>query len=301
MREIYKNGDSITAKFSKSSHFNSRAGTLYKIRMQSTYRALEDHAKVARWGKDVSPTNLTEKQLKGFVQARLHAGLAPRTIQNEVSHIRRALAGVGRKEFAEIVCENKKIGVPSASRIGIGKVVKENVLVRAREAAKPDTLALLNLQRSLGLRIREAVCATSSLKVWLKALEAENHVITITLGTKGGRIRDVYVRPDNISSVKEAIRACLVISKGKDRLVDSSTLKNAVEKHTDRLARIGITGENSSHSLRRAFAMDQFRFYQSQGYDDKTALIRVSRDLGHGDGRGRWVYNNYLRATLESE
>ena len=33
--------------------------------------------------------------------------------------------------------------------------------------------------------------------------------------------------------------------------------------------------------------------------DDKTALSTLSRDLGHGDGRGRWVFNCYLRATLE--
>ena len=299
MREIYKIGDSISAKFSKSSHFQSRAGTLYKTRMQSTYKNLEAYAKAARWGKNVSPENLTEKQIRGYVQYRIDAGIAPRTIQNEVSHLRRSLCGVGRVDFAQIICRNSAIGVPSASRIGTGLVIDAEVFSLAREKSSDDTRALLDIQRVLGLRIREAVSSAASLKVWGKALENENSVLTVRDGTKGGKLRDVYIRPDNIEPVKNAITACLRVLEAQGRLVDSPNLKSALETHTDRLARVGICAENSSHGLRRAFAMDQFKYYLTQGYQEKMALSRVSRDLGHGDGRGRWVYNNYLRSTLE--
>lgn len=301
MREIYKNGDSIAAKFSQASHFKNRAGTLYKIRMQSTYKNLEMHAKASRWGKNVTPENITEKQIRGYVQGRIDAGIAARTIQNEISHLRRSLEGVGRSEFAKINCKNSAIGVPGASRIGTGRVIDNQILASAREKSRYDTRALLDLQRCLGLRIREAVVSGVSLKIWLKSIENGNVILTVTDGTKGGRLRDVYIRPDNVEPLKNAISACLGVLSIQGKLVESPSLKSAMETHSDRLARVGIKGASSSHSLRRAFAMDQFLFYQRQGHDEKKALSLTSRDLGHGDSRGRWVFNNYLRATLESE
>lgn len=300
MREIYRSSDSISAKFSKSSHFKSRAGTLYKTRMQTTYRNLESHAKKSRWGS-VDPASITEKQIRGFVKARIEAGTSARTVQNEMTHLRRALEGVGRTEFAQVACANSAIGVPSASRIGTGKVIDESVLANAREQAPADTKALIDLQRSLGLRVREAVRCDASLKEWGKALDAGQQSIVVRDGTKGGKIRTVFIRPDNIETVRDAIRDAQAVVKGQGRLVVSANLTAALEQHTDRLARIGIEGENSSHSLRRAFALDQFVFYQAQGLGDKEALVRVSHDLGHGPSRGRWVYNNYLRGTLEKE
>lgn len=301
MSDIFKNSDSISAKFSKSSNRNGRASTTYKVRMQTTYKNLESHAKKARWGKDVSPITITEKQLKGYVASRIDAGIAARTIQNEISHIRRSLEAVGRTEFAQVTCANEKIGVPSASRIGTGKIVDEAVFSRAREDLAPESRALLDLQRCLGLRVKEVISSGHSLREWSKALSSGNHILTVRDGTKGGRLRDVYIRPDNVEAVRNAVADCLAVLQKQDKLVDSPNLRAALETHTDRLARAGISGENSSHSLRRAFALDQFKFYQCQGYDDKKALALTSRDLGHGDGRGRWVFNNYIRASVEQK
>ena len=299
MREIFKGSDSIAAKFSKASHFNGRSGKMYNVRMQTTYNHLESHAKTARWGKKVDPSNITEKQIRGFIQSRMDAGVSARTVQNEMSHLRRSLEGVGRNEFAQVTLKNSEIGVPSASRIGSGRIVDAEVLKEARENARTDTKALLDLQRSMGLRIREVVSSGASLKKWEHSLNAGNHVLTVTDGTKGGRLRDVYIRPDNVDAVKNAISACLEVVKVQGKLVDSPNLKAAMETHTDRLAKLGIKGEDSSHSLRRAFAMDQFKYYLGNGCAEKQALSLVSRDLGHGDGRGRWVYNNYLKTSME--
>ena len=301
MSDIFKNSDSISAKFSKCSNRNGKASTTYKVRMQTTYKNLESHAKKARWGKDVSPVNITEKQLKGYIAGRADAGIGPRTLQNEMSHLRRSLEAVGRVEFAQVICSNKNIGVPSASRIGTGKIVDEAIFSVAREKLAQESRALVDLQRCLGLRIKEVICSGQSLKEWSRALNSGNHVLTVRDGTKGGRLRDIYIRPDNVDKVKTAIAECLDVLHRQGKLVDSPNLRAALETHTDRLARAGISGDNSSHSLRRAFAMDQYRFYQDQGYDEKKALSLTSRDLGHGDGRGRWVFNNYIRASLETE
>jgi hypothetical protein len=44
--------------------------------------------------------------------------------------------------------------------------------------------------------------------------------------------------------------------------------------------------------------MDQYKHYLAVGCSEKVALARTSNDLGHGDGRGRWVFNNYIRNSL---
>ncbi|SPX19995.1 DNA-binding prophage protein [Escherichia coli] len=65
---------------------------------------------------------------------------------------------------------------------------------------------------------------------------------------------------------------------------------------------MGLTGKYSPHSLRYAWAQDDIRRYLAQddirrylaqGFSEKEALAMVAMDLGHGDGRGRWVKQVY--------
>ena len=58
---------------------------------------------------------------------------------------------------------------------------------------------------------------------------------------------------------------------------------------------MGLVGEDSNHGIRRLFAHRQVVHYLQSGLSREQALVRLSNDLGHGDGRGRWVENNYLR------
>lgn len=296
MADLFKKNDSVEAKFSKSALQNNRAATLTKARMQTTFRALQAHAKRARWG-NVDPTTLSLKQLKGYAQARLEEGISARGVQNEMSHIRRALEGVGRTDFAQKTCSNKELNIPSATRIGKGRVVDSDVLQSALARASNDTKALISLSRTIGLREREAILSFKSLKEWDRAL-SNGQPIVVRDGTKGGRARSVCIRPDGIPAAQKAVRDALEVIKEQKQLVVSKSLKSAIEQHSDRLARLGIKGENSGHSLRRAFAFDQYKYYLSSGCSQKIALSRVSNDLGHGDGRGRWVFNNYIRNSL---
>ena len=296
MAKTYKQGDSITAKFMKAALVDKGAATLTKTRMQTTFKALEAFGKQQRWGT-VDPSSLTAKQLKGFVAARIEEGISARSIQNEMSHVRRALEGVGRAEFAQDVCSNKELGVPSGSRIGSGKAVDPEVLQRALERAPADTRALIELSRSLGLREREAIQSANSLREWGQAL-SQGQPIIVRDGTKGGRARSVVVAPGGLERALGAVKAAQVILEQQKQLVVSKSLKAAVEQHSDRLAKLGLKGENSCHSLRRAFAMDQYKHYLAAGCSQKVALSRTSNDLGHGDGRGRWVFNNYIRNSL---
>ena len=296
MAKTYKQGDSTAAKFMKAALVDKGAATLTKTRMQTTFKAIEVFGKQQRWGS-VDPASLTAKQLKGFVAARIEKGISARSIQNEMSHVRRALEGVGRAEFAQDVCSNKELGVPSGSRIGSGKVVEPELLQHALERAPADTKALIELSRSLGLREREAVQSANSLREWGRAL-SQGQPIIVRDGTKGGRARSVVVAPGGLERAVEAVKAAQTVLGQQKQLVISRSLKAAIEQHSDRLAKLGLKGENSCHSLRRAFAMDQYKHYLAAGCSQKIALSRTSNDLGHGDGRGRWVFNNYIRNSL---
>jgi site-specific recombinase XerD len=308
MAKTYKQGDSTTAKFMKAALVDKGAATLTKIRMQTTFKAIEVFGKQQRWGS-VDPAALTPKQLKGFVAFRIEEGISARSIQNEMSHVRRALQGVGRIEptvkgagrapQAQGPFSNKELGVPSGTRIGSGKVVDPEVFQRALEQVPADTKALIELSRSLGLREREAIQSPNSLRDWERAL-SQGQLIIVRDGTKGGRARSVVVAPEGLERALGAVKSALTVLGQQNHLVVSKSLKAAIEQHSDRLAKVGLKGENSCHSLRRAFAMDQYKHYLAAGCSQKVALSRTSNDLGHGDGRGRWVFNNYLRKSLES-
>lgn len=277
-----------------SASVDRKAATLTKTRMKSTFNALSAHGKSRGWGREVSPETLTEKQWKGFVQARIEAGISARSIQNEMSHIRRALEGCGRGDFAKATT-NAALGVPTGTRKGEGLPVDPAVLAAARERADPETRAWIDLQRGIGLRLNEMASAGPSLAGWQRQLEQGRGVLEIRDGSKGGRGRETFIPVQHRERALEAIKAARAAMAGREHLVPSVNGEAARQMVNDRYARLGLAGENSSHSLRRAFAKDLYDHYREQGNDDKRALGLVSRDLGHGEGRGRWVSNNYWK------
>ncbi|MFW8411894.1 DNA-binding protein, partial [Klebsiella pneumoniae] len=52
-------------------------------------------------------------------------------------------------------------------------------------------------------------------------------------------------------------------------------------------------------SFRYAWTQDALRRYLAQGFSHREALALTSMDLGHGDGRGRYVVRVYGRREEE--
>uniref|UniRef100_UPI0009ABBE7B integrase domain-containing protein n=1 Tax=Salmonella enterica TaxID=28901 RepID=UPI0009ABBE7B len=77
------------------------------------------------------------------------------------------------------------------------------------------------------------------------------------------------------------------------RLIDKPDLKSAMDYWHNQAARMGLTGAYSPHSLRYAWAQDTISHYLAQGFNRKEALAILAMDLGHGDGRGRYVAQVY--------
>ncbi|KNM79714.1 hypothetical protein AEV02_04245 [Salmonella enterica subsp. enterica serovar Kentucky] len=61
------------------------------------------------------------------------------------------------------------------------------------------------------------------------------------------------------------------------------------------LRNAGLTGKYSPHSLRYAWAQDAIRYNEEQGLSNKETLAVTSTDLGHGDGRGRYIEQVYIK------
>lgn len=86
----------------------------------------------------------------------------------------------------------------------------------------------------------------------------------------------------------------LAIAESRNNLlIDKPDLKSAMDYWHNQVARIGLTGAYSPHSLRYAWAQDAIRHYLAKGFNQKEALAMVAMDLGHGDGRGRYVAQVY--------
>ena len=246
------------------------------------------------------PTDISGKHLRAYVVARQAESPSVRTLQNELAHLRSVLRIAGKQAMANApgLC-NEALGIDGGSRLGSKTAMSsENYLTiteRAERQNRPGMAALLRLERHIGLRGNEAIHAREdTLRRWERELQADGR-ITVLAGTKGGRPRIVNVLDKESASA--AVSAALVIcTKQHGFLViraDGSPaggLKQARRIYHSWAHRNGI----QPHSARYAFARSQLDGYLSRGYSAREALMAVSHDLGHGDGRGRWVKSVYM-------
>lgn len=282
----------------------SVGGKATRDRAFKTWAAIEKFAEAKKW--DLSPAQITPKQLRQFIEHRAGA-VSARCVQNEASHLRRAIAGV-RKDVKELLKDvrspqnpwsSARLGVPQGSRIG-GKAAADIQRFEAvRDRMPSDVQAVVGLCESMGLRMKEGVMAGPNLSEWQKQLEKPDSArlgadLRIDAGTKGGRGRFLFVPPERIESVSKAVSTAQACKNKAGDIVQAEKLKIALKRVSNCLYELGLRGDDSAHGLRRAFAQRQFCSYRDAGMTEAQALKRLSNDLGHGDGRGRWVSNNYL-------
>lgn len=245
-----------------------------------------------------------ERHLKAFVAHRTASGIGARTLAKELSHLRAVLVHVGKQGFvASPACSNRALGVSQGSRIGTRSAMSNVALNGFRtsmaQLGRPGIAATMSLQRELGLRAAEAIRAGQSdtLARWQRELEERGYVHVIA-GTKGGHPREV--RPADAGRALVAIRDAMAVleSMGQRYLVvraDGSTPANLLQAeniYRNHCHRAGI----QSHSARYAFAQERIRAYrEQQGFSQREARAATSLDLGHGDGRGRYIASVYVR------
>ncbi|WP_071827957.1 integrase domain-containing protein, partial [Xenorhabdus nematophila] len=247
-----------------------------------------------------SLSHLKTKHVEHYVDARLSQGIAKRTVQNEMSALRNIFRMAGREKLETSPrLSNQALGLSGASRAGTKQAIPDATFqVVYQKALERDAgfAATLKLARLMGLRSQEAVQCSASLKSWRKQLEQPEPKLHVVFGTKGGRPRQTRVL--DVVAVKEAIEQAIAVAEQRGgRLIDKPDLRQAMNYWRTHTTRIGLKGCHSPHSLRYAWAQDALAFYQQNGFSRQEARALVSMDLGHGDGRGRYVERVYSRST----
>ncbi|EGS4556574.1 integrase domain-containing protein [Salmonella enterica] len=240
------------------------------------------------------------RHIECYIQARLAQEIGKRTLQNEMAALRGVLQQAGRKQVAEHErLTNKALGLAGASRNGTNRAITPEYYSKVLEAARDKDAGLavtLELARLMGLRSQEAVQCCQSLKTWKQVLESGETRLTVVFGTKGHRPRETIIQ--DTGAVKKALDNALSVAELRNgRLIDQPCLQKAMNYWRGALAEAGLTGNYTPHSLRYAWAQDAIRHYLTQGFSDKEALTAM--DLGHGDGRGRYVVQVYGRREEE--
>ncbi|MBA4711760.1 MULTISPECIES: integrase domain-containing protein [Citrobacter] len=242
--------------------------------------------------------HLKARHIEDYIRHRLAQGIDKRTLQNEMAMIRIVLRQAGRVKLADgDRISNRAVGIGGASRNGTRRAITDGKYQAVQENARmkdPGLAAALELARLMGLRSQEAVRCPQSFDKWKQSLERGDTRLTVVFGTKGGRPRETVVL--DAGAVKKALDNAINIAEQRNgRLIDRATLKEAMRFWRKQAEQIGLTGQNSAHSLRYAWAQDAIHHYLAQGFSEQEALAMTAMDLGHGDGRGRYVAQVYGR------
>lgn len=238
---------------------------------------------------------LKAKYVAAWLGTSKEAGLSARTCQNRATAVRATLRAAGLTGKARAIVNAKALGIAGASRNGSRVAIKaDEYKERVDKVADEGVRAVLELQRHLGLRQLEGIRAQAdTLRRWERELQI-NSRIGIYEGTKGGRPRQCLPidRAAALSSVRSALD---IVGRQNGRLIDKPELKSAVDRYNNVARSAGFIGQKSPHSIRYAWAVASIRRYLDAGLTRREALIATSQDLGHGDGRGRWVNQVYSR------
>ncbi|GFE87971.1 integrase domain-containing protein [Steroidobacter agaridevorans] len=249
-----------------------------------------------------SAAQMGGKHLQAYVGHRSENGIASRTLAKEMGHLRAVLRHIGKQGLADNPAySNRSLGIAQGSRKGT-KVPLSDAEIRAfqeraERLGRPDMGAILELQRALGLREIEAVRAGQGDTLHRLHRELiERGSASIIDGTKGGRVREVH--PADVGRALAAVQRALEILETSGRRylvacakgVETTGLEQAVNAYSKFCERAKV----QSHAARYAFAEERMQAYRNQGYSQREALIRTSLDLGHGDGRGRYVASVYV-------
>ncbi|KGA36248.1 DNA-binding protein [Pectobacterium brasiliense] len=272
-----------------------------------SFKTLNDRMKIAdRFAERLKRLNvqirdakhIKPRHIEMYIRSRQEEKISIRTLQNEMSAIRSILRAAGKTIMADPENENlsnKALGISGASRDGSKVAIPDSVyqsILDKVSAADKGAAAAMELSRLLGLRTEETIQSVKSLKTWQKALQNGDEKVRIVYGTKGGRPRDTTIieREKLINAVNNALH---ITSENNGRLINRPALHLAIERYRNIVREAGLVGKYAPHSLRYAYTQDATKLHLKNGFSKDESDALASMDLGHGDGRGRYVARVY--------
>lgn len=278
-----------------------------------SFKIVADRSKIAnRFAERLAKLNIQIRDvqhiktshIEKYINSRKSDNLSVRTLQNEMSAIRAIMGAAGRNKISDPYHEklsNQALGISGANRDGAKNPISDEQLAKviSHVFEKDEGVALgVQLSRYLGLRTEETVQSAKSLKTWRQSLLHGDERIRVIFGTKGGRPREATVfNPEKVIPVLDAaIRHC---NNHNGKLIDKPSLHKAIERYRNIVRSAGMAGKNAPHSLRYAYARDVVKHHINNGMSRAEAEALVSMDLGHGDGRGRYIKQVYFRSDMD--
>lgn len=276
---------------------------------RGSYKTVADRSKIAdRFSERLAKLNIQIRDVKHiktshivkYIESRKAENLSKRTLQNEMSAIRAIMFAAGRNKLADPNNEqlsNQVLGISGANRDGTKLPMpdeKLNAVVSFSAKKDPGVALAVELSRYIGLRTEETVQSAKSLKTWQTELLKGKERVRVVFGTKGGRPREttIFDRDKVLSVLNRAIKYC---DEHNGKLIDKPTLHTAIDRYRNIVREAGLTGRYSPHSLRYAYSRDAINHHMKNGMSREEAEALVSMDLGHGDGRGRYIKQVYFR------
>ena len=129
------------------------------------------------------------------------------------------------------------------------------------------------------------------------ALERGEIRFTVVFGTKGHRPRETHSGRWRSEKVLE--NATAVAEQRDGRLIDKPSRQQAVDYWRKEIAKTGLTGYLYPAVIPLCMDAGCAPPISGAGIQSQEALALTSMDLGHGDGRGRYVVRVYGRREEE--
>ncbi|CAI1984752.1 Integrase [Serratia quinivorans] len=280
---------------------------------RGSFKTVADRSRIAeRFSERIAKLNIQIRDVKHiktthiekYIHSRQAENISLRTLQNEISAVRSIMSVAGRNKLADPnhdKLSNLALGISGANRDGTKAPMSDEKLIAIiNNIIKKDLGVALGVQlsRYLGLRTEETVQSAKSLKTWRQALINGNDRVRVVFGTKGGRSRDttIFNREKVLSVLDMAIKYC---DDHNGKLIDKPSLHTAIERYRNVVREAGMTGKDAPHSLRYAYSRDAVKHHVNTGMSREEAEALVSMDLGHGDGRGRYIKQVYFKGDIE--
>ncbi|EDQ0843039.1 DNA-binding protein [Salmonella enterica subsp. enterica serovar Braenderup str. CFSAN001755] len=250
--------------------------------------------------------SIKTRHLAGYLIGRKEQGISVRTVENERSAIRGVLNKAGRYKLADPnnpLLSNKALGLEVSNRSGTKLPLSPEDFQKAfKEVEKNNrgVAAAMLLSYTLGLRTKEAVESCKSVMTWKRAIESGERSIRVVFGTKGGRARNTLI-VDRDAFRKAINYAEKVMKENNGKLIDRPDIRKAIDTYRYHVRKAGLTGKKAPHSMRYHFSQEAKKYYKNKGFSEKEVYAQVSMDLGHGDGRGRYVKQVYFKNGTDEE
>ncbi|WFQ79429.1 integrase domain-containing protein [Xenorhabdus sp. SF857] len=245
--------------------------------------------------------SLKVKYIERYIAERKANSISHRTLQNEMSVLRSVLAQAGKHKLADpgnARLSNRALGIVAINRKGTKTALAPAAfreIFQQVEQKDRHVAAVMQLAYVLGLRTKEAVEAYKSLATWKKALENGQTSVRVIFGTKGGRPRQTTILDRAALQHAIAYAEREQAERGGGKLIDKPTITQAIDRYRYVVRSAGLTGNKAPHSMRYHFAQQSGEYYTAQGFSEREALALASMDLGHGDGRGRYIRQVYYQ------